>query len=82
MDTTKRNWDAEILNFLTCEYSVMENGRSVLSTRFSSVRFLHLLEGEEDFDGKASRVRTLTDAVKSKKGAHQKMPSGPEFPSE
>ena len=35
VDTSKLNWDAEILNFLDWEYPVMENGSSVLSARFA-----------------------------------------------
>ena len=79
VDTSRHNWDAEILNFLTWEYSVVKNGSSVLATRFCSIRFLHLIEGKGDFDRKAFRIRALIKAVKRKKGVQQKLPVNPEF---
>ena len=54
----------------------------VLATRFCSNRFLHLIEGKGDFDGKAFRARALIEAVKRKKGAPRKLPVSPEFLTE
>ena len=59
-----------------------ENGSSAQATRCSSVRFLHLLEGTGDFDGKALRAGALIEAVNIKKVAHQKIPAIPEILTE
>ena len=40
-----RNWDQNILSFLTWEHAVMKNGGDTLAKLFSAIRFLHLIEG-------------------------------------
>ena len=63
MNINEHGWDMDLLTFLTWEYKVMGNGGSTLSTRFSAIRHLRMVEGRGDFDGKAYRVRALIDAV-------------------
>ena len=79
VDTSKRNWDVDILTFLTWDHTVVKNGGGTLGTRFGAIRFLHLLEGKGDFDGKAFRIRALINAVKRKKCVNQRLPLNPEM---
>ena len=79
VNTAVRNWDRNILCFLTWEHTVMKNGRDTLAKRFSAIRFLHLIAGRGDFDDKSFRIRALINGVKKKKGAGQMLPINPEM---
>ena len=57
----------------------MKNGGGTPRARFSAIRFLHLLEGRGDFEGKSFRIRELISAVKRKKGTNQRLPLNPEM---
>ena len=46
----------------------MKYGGETLAKRFSSIMFLHLVEGRGDFDGKSFRIHALINSVKKKKG--------------
>ena len=79
LDTNVHNWDQELLSFLTWEHVVMKNGGGTLAARFSAIRFLHLIEGKGDFEGKAFRVRALIEAVQRRKGVNRRLPINPEM---
>ena len=52
----------------------MKNGGGTLATRFSAIRFLHLLDGEGDFAGKSLRARALIESAKRKIGSNHRLP--------
>ena len=57
----------------------MKNGGGALAARFIAMRFLHLVEGEGDFEGKAFRVRAPIEAAKRRRGVKQRLPINPEM---
>ena len=56
----------------------MKLGGSALSSRFSAIKFLHLVEGRGDFEGKTYRIHALINAVKRKNETKQQ-PVNPEM---
>ena len=79
LDTDVHNWDKELLSFPTWEHVVTKNGGGTIATRFSAIRYLHLIEGKGDFEGKAFRARALIEAAKRRKGANRRLPINPEM---
>ena len=57
----------------------MKLGGSALTTRFFAIKFIHLVDGEGDFEHRDHRIHTLINSVKLKSEAHQKLPVNPEM---
>ena len=57
----------------------MKAWSSALTTRFSAVKFAHLVEGRGDFEHKDHRVHALIDDVGRKGSTRQKLPVNPEL---
>ena len=57
----------------------MKNGGGTLAVGFSAIKFLHLLEGRGDFEGRSFRIRALIEAAKRKRGVNHRLPINPEM---
>ena len=79
LDTTTHEWDLEIPNYLPRGYTVIKIAGSGLSSRFCAIKFLHLVEGRGDFEGKTHRIHALINAVKRKGETKQQLPASPEI---
>ena len=76
VDASRRNWGSAIWNFLICGYADLGNGGGTLSARFSSIRFLHLIECRGDYGGEECRSRDLADEAKRGNWHDQQIPAG------
>ena len=79
VNATEKDWDIDILNFLTWEYSVVKIGGSGLTTRFGAIQFLHSMEGKAEFDHKTHRIHSLIAAVMGKGDTKQQLPVNPDL---
>ena len=79
VDASQRNWDVDILSFLTWEQTVLRNGGGALSTWFSAISFLHLVEGQGYIEGESFRIIPPIHTVNRKRGANQRLPLNPEM---
>ena len=57
----------------------MKAGSSALTARFFAIKFIHLVEGRDDFDHKDHRVKSLVEAEKREGNTRQKLPINPEL---
>ena len=73
LDPSVPEWDAALLDSPTWEHEIMGVGYSGLVTRYSAIRFVHLIEGC-DLSKASFRVGSLLNAIKRLNPATKKAP--------
>ena len=67
-------WGEPLLDFLIWTSKVLGEISSTLKTRFSAIRFMHLINGNIDFSPQAHRAKAMMRGLKKREGVQRKYP--------
>ena len=67
-------WGEPLLDFLIWTIKVISRRSSTLKTRFSAIRFMHLVNGNVDFPIQSHRAKAMMKGLKKREGVLRKHP--------